>query len=192
MFQVLIFSWINRHGIILLKQALLFWCDRMTPDSLQKIIIALEVSTFLQDMLHLFKKILTLLNETLIKYKVSNIFLSMFILLITYIVHKVWASLEPQLVKNHLQYRRPGFNPWVGKITWRRERLSIPVFWPGEFHDCIVHRVTKTWTLYKVNFYFIQSKLAFSLSSWEFTSKFLTFPHDMPISVHGAPFRQFY
>ena len=28
----------------------------------------------------------------------------------------------------------PGSSPWVGKILWRRERLSIPVFWPGEFH----------------------------------------------------------
>jgi len=26
------------------------------------------------------------------------------------------------------------FNPWVGKIPWRRERLATPVFWPGEFH----------------------------------------------------------
>ena len=28
---------------------------------------------------------------------------------------------------------RPGFNPWVGKIPWRRERLPIPVLWFGEF-----------------------------------------------------------
>ena len=33
-----------------------------------------------------------------------------------------------------LQFRRPGFDPWVGKITWRSERLSTPVLWPGEFH----------------------------------------------------------
>ena len=33
-----------------------------------------------------------------------------------------------------LQFRRPGFDPWVGKIPWRRERLPAPVFWPGEFH----------------------------------------------------------
>ena len=32
------------------------------------------------------------------------------------------------------QCRRPGFDPWVGKIPWRRERLPPPVFWPGEFH----------------------------------------------------------
>jgi len=29
---------------------------------------------------------------------------------------------------------RAGFNPWVGKFLWRRERLPTPVFWPGEFH----------------------------------------------------------
>ena len=33
-----------------------------------------------------------------------------------------------------LQCGRPGFEPWVGKIPWRRERLPTPVFWPGEFH----------------------------------------------------------
>ena len=34
----------------------------------------------------------------------------------------------------HLQCRRPGFNPWVGKIPWTRKRLQTSVFWPGEFH----------------------------------------------------------
>ena len=33
-----------------------------------------------------------------------------------------------------LQCGGPGFNPWVGKILWRRERQLTPVFWPGEFH----------------------------------------------------------
>ena len=46
----------------------------------------------------------------------------------------VWASLVAQLVKIHLQCRRPGFDPWVGKIPWRRERLPTPVFCLGEFH----------------------------------------------------------
>ena len=32
-----------------------------------------------------------------------------------------------------LQHGRPGFDPWVGKIPWRREWLPTPVFWPGEF-----------------------------------------------------------
>ena len=33
-----------------------------------------------------------------------------------------------------MRCRRPGLDPWVGKIPWRRERLPNPVFWPGEFH----------------------------------------------------------
>ena len=32
------------------------------------------------------------------------------------------------------QWGRPGFDPCVGNIPWRRERLPTPVFWPGEFH----------------------------------------------------------
>ena len=33
-----------------------------------------------------------------------------------------------------LQFRRPRFDSWVGKILWRREWLLTPVFWSGEFH----------------------------------------------------------
>jgi len=29
---------------------------------------------------------------------------------------------------------------------WRMERIPTPVFWPGEFHNYIVHGVTKSWT----------------------------------------------
>ena len=29
---------------------------------------------------------------------------------------------------------RPGFDPWIGKIPWKRERLPTPVFWAGEFN----------------------------------------------------------
>ena len=39
-----------------------------------------------------------------------------------------------QLVKNPPTIRETGFDPFVGKIPWRRERLPIPVTWPGEFH----------------------------------------------------------
>ena len=42
----------------------------------------------------------------------------------------LWLSWE----RIRLQCGRPGFDPWVGKIPWRRERLPTPVFWPGEFH----------------------------------------------------------
>ena len=33
-----------------------------------------------------------------------------------------------------LPCRRPGFDPCVGEIPWRREWLPTPVFLPGEFH----------------------------------------------------------
>ena len=33
------------------------------------------------------------------------------------------------------QCRRCGFNPWVGKIPWRRAWQPTPVFLPGESHE---------------------------------------------------------
>ena len=33
-----------------------------------------------------------------------------------------------------LQCRNPGFNPWVGKILWRRKWQPTPVFLPGKSH----------------------------------------------------------
>ena len=33
-----------------------------------------------------------------------------------------------------LQGRRSGFNPWVGKIPWRRKWQPIPVLLPGKSH----------------------------------------------------------
>ena len=54
--------------------------------------------------------------------------------------------LVAQLVKNLPAMWRAGFDLWVGKIPWRRERLPTPVFWPGEFHGLLVHSVAKSWT----------------------------------------------
>ena len=55
---------------------------------------------------------------------------------------------------------RPGFNPWVGKIPWRRERLPILIFWLENPMDCILHGVIKsqsqTW-LSHFHFYLIIS-----------------------------------
>ena len=42
--------------------------------------------------------------------------------------HKYRASIVAQLVKNLPQCWRSRFDPWVGKIPWRRERLPNPVF----------------------------------------------------------------
>ena len=50
---------------------------------------------------------------------------------IGYSLQYSWASLMAQLVKKSTC--NAGYDPWVGKIPWRRERLTTPVFWPGEF-----------------------------------------------------------
>ena len=39
------------------------------------------------------------------------------------------------LKRDRLQCSRPGFDPWVGKIPWRRERLLSPVLWPREIQE---------------------------------------------------------
>ena len=39
-----------------------------------------------------------------------------------------------QLEKNLSTMGETWFDPWVGKIPWRRERIPTPVFWPGESH----------------------------------------------------------
>ena len=44
----------------------------------------------------------------------------------------LWASLVGQLVKNPPAIGRTGFDPWVGKIPWRRAWQPTPVFLPGE------------------------------------------------------------
>ena len=47
--------------------------------------------------------------------------------------HFHWDSLV-QIVKS-LQCGRPGFNPWVGKIPWRRNWQPTPVLLPRKSHE---------------------------------------------------------
>ena len=44
------------------------------------------------------------------------------------------ASLVAQRLKHLPTMRGPGFNPWVGKVPWRRKWQPTPVFLPGESH----------------------------------------------------------
>ena len=55
------------------------------------------------------------------------------ILHIYHFIHIYRASQVAQSVKN-LQRWRPGFDPWVGKIPWRRAWQPTPVLLPGESH----------------------------------------------------------
>ena len=68
----------------------------------------------------------------------------------------VWREREASqvvlLVKN--PPANAGFNPWVGKIPWRRAWQPTPVFWPGESHGqrkwwATVHEVSKNRTRLK-------------------------------------------
>ena len=49
------------------------------------------------------------------------------------ILVRSWAFLVAQLIKNPPTMQETRFNSWVGKIPWRRDRLSTPVFlgFPG-------------------------------------------------------------
>ena len=44
------------------------------------------------------------------------------------------ASLVAQMVKTLPAVKETGFNPWVGKIPWRREWQPPPGFLLGESH----------------------------------------------------------
>ena len=44
-----------------------------------------------------------------------------------------WASLVAQRLSVCLECKRPGLDPWVGKIPWRRKWQPTPVL-PGKSH----------------------------------------------------------
>ena len=49
--------------------------------------------------------------------------------------HNSWpGETRGMVLRISLQCRSLGSDPWVGKIWWRREWQSVPVFLPGEFH----------------------------------------------------------
>ena len=62
----------------------------------------------------------------------------------------------------HLRCRRPGFDPWFGKIPWRGERLPTLVFWPGEFHGLCSpwsQRVRHDWATFTSLHFILQYKI---------------------------------
>ena len=66
------------------------------------------------------------------------LFTSLWILIDWVLLKKIFiygcarASTVIQWSRIHLQFQRPGFGPWVGKISWRRAWQPTPVFLPGE------------------------------------------------------------
>ena len=74
------------------------------------------------------------------------------------------------------QHRRHEFDPWVGKIPWRREWQPIPVFLPGESHGqrslagCSSPCGHKEWTL---------KRLCTHTHRMSFAPQLMT-PHQLP------------
>ena len=83
----------------------------------------------------------------------TYLFPLLILLLIFWNKPQPWASLVAQKVKILPAMQETPFNPWVGKILWRKEWLPTPVFLPGKFHGqrrlagYIVHGVTKSQTI---------------------------------------------
>ena len=71
------------------------------------------------------------LTKKYFKTFLSLVFNTLEINILSKYIYLLLAQCEERI---HLQCKRPGFDPWVGKSPWRRERLPTPVFWPGEFH----------------------------------------------------------
>ena len=68
-----------------------------------------------------------------------------------------WVSLVAQLVKNLTAMQ----GTWVRSLGWEdpleRERLSTPVYWPGEFHRLYSPWGHKSWTWLSDFRYFLPS-----------------------------------
>ena len=88
------------------------------------------------------------------------------------------TSLVAQTVKHRLQCERPGFDPWVGKIPWKRKWQPTPVLLPGKSHgrrslvQATIHGVAKSWApLSDFTFTFQYSCLENSMDSgtWQAT-----------------------
>ena len=69
----------------------------------------------------------------------------------------LWASQVALVVRNSPanagDLKDEGFDPWVGKIPWRKKRKPTPAFLPGESHGgawlATVRRVAKNLTQLK-------------------------------------------
>ena len=67
-----------------------------------------------------------------------------------------------------LQWERPGFYPWVWKITWRRERQATLVFLPEKYHGQRSLEGYKPWRAKKSESFSKQCTLAIRAPTHEF------------------------
>ena len=97
-----------------------------------------------------------------------------------------WASQVALVVKNLPvsagRCKRHGFDPWVGKIPWRRKWQSTPVFLPGESRGWgslmgYSHGVIKSWTWLKWLSTHIYINSSFPICPFPFHPKQVCFLH---------------
>ena len=62
-----------------------------------------------------------------------------------------------------LPCRRPGFDPWVGKIPWSKIWQPTPVFLPGESHGQRSLAGYNPWGCKELD---VTERLTLSLSNW--------------------------
>ena len=107
-----------------------------------------------------------------------------------------WDSLVFQTIKNLPECRRPGFNPWIGKIPWSRAWQPTPVFLPGEpswtekphrLHSMGSQRVGHDWVTKHCNslFYVYMPHLLHLCLCW-WTFRLLPFPGNLCILTCSA------
>ena len=80
------------------------------------------------------RKFITKLSKTNVPILGLTAFCLKLLSLSCFIEECVGDSLVAQMVNNLLQCGRPGFDPWLGKVSWRRKWQSTPVFLPGKSH----------------------------------------------------------
>ena len=67
---------------------------------------------------------------------------------------------------------RPGFDPWVGKIPWRRGRLPTLVFWPRKIPETKNQKIWHPWSL-PLGIRWLKQKWLTSLLGMSFPCSFI-------------------
>ena len=73
-------------------------------------------------------------KKNFMKFQKTQLEFASHLQLFTLHLHYIWAFLVAQTVKNLPAMQETWFDPWIGKIPWRRKWPPTPVFLPGEFH----------------------------------------------------------
>ena len=83
------------------------------------------------------------------------------------------------------RHERYGFDPWVGKIHWRKDWQPSPVFLPGKSQGqrvwpATVHRVANSQTRLK---WHIMHTLEWRYKDWKYKNKLMYRRHNIKINV---------